>query len=393
MAVEFWTSGRGRARSEDPSVFDSAKQAKRAEELGYDGITFVDSQNRASDCYVALTVAAHATTRLKLGTGVTNSYTRHPAVTASAIAAIQAESRGRAYLGIGRGDSALAHLGRAPHAVPAFERYLEQLQGYLRGDEVAFGDSDVDVLGLADTPEASRIEWLDSSYTKVPVDVAATGPRVIAAAARHADQVSLAVGGDPERIKWGMEVAREARDKAGLDSEIAFGAYIPTVVHDDPEVALSIGSAGLSLFARFSNMYGEIVGPVTDSQTRSADQDSRQLRHAPTCASGQQAVRTGDPGVRQHVRYLRRARLLRPTPGRIDRAGRHEILHRRHDAGSEQPLRRVQRALRRRSRPTAQTLNRLRLVSVWAQSRTRTTSVPLTPSSVAHARCCVEEIQ
>ena len=266
MAVEFWTSGRGRTRSEDPSVFDSAKQAKRAEELGYDGITFVDSQNRASDCYVALTVAAHATTRLKLGTGVTNSYTRHPAVTASAIAAIQAESRGRAYLGIGRGDSALAHLGRAPHAVPAFERYLEQLQGYLRGDEVAFGDSDVDVLGLADTPEASRIEWLDSSYTKVPVDVAATGPRVIAAAARHADQVSLAVGGDPERIKWGMEVAREARDKAGLDSEIAFGAYIPTVVHDDPEVALSIGSAGLSLFARFSNMYGEIVGPVTDTQ-------------------------------------------------------------------------------------------------------------------------------
>lgn len=247
-------------------MFTSARQAQRAEELGYDGITFVDSQNRASDCYVALTVAAHATTTLKLGTGVTNSYTRHPAVTASAIAAIQAESGGRAYLGIGRGDSALAHLGLAPHAVSKFERYLEQLQGYLRGEEVAFGESDVHLLGLADTPEASRIEWLDPAYAKVPVDVAATGPRVIAAAARHADQVSLAVGADPERIKWGMEVARDARTQAGLDPEIAFGAYIPTVVHDDPEVALAIGSAGLSLFARFSNMYGEIVGPVTDTQ-------------------------------------------------------------------------------------------------------------------------------
>ena len=266
MPVEFWTSGRGRASSGDPSVFSSARQAQRAEELGYDGITFVDSQNRASDCYVALTVAAHATTRLKLGTGVTNSYTRHPAVTASAIAAIQAESGGRAYLGIGRGDSALAHLGLAPHAVPKFESYLEQLQGYLRGDDVAFSETDVHVLGLADTPETSRIEWLESSYAKVPVDVAASGPRVIAAAARHAEQVSLAVGGDPERIKWGMDVAREARSEAGLDSEIAFGAYIPTVVHDDSEVALSIGSAGLSLFARFSNMYGEIVGPVTEYQ-------------------------------------------------------------------------------------------------------------------------------
>ena len=266
MAVEFWTSGRGRASRGDPSVFNSARQAQRAEELGYDGITFVDSQNRASDCYVALTVAAHSTTRLKLGTGVTNSYTRHPAVTASAIAAIQAESGGRAYLGIGRGDSALAHLGLAPHAVSAFEHYLDQLQGYLRGEDVPFGETDVHVLGLADTPDASRIEWLESTYAKVPVDVAATGPRVIAAAARHADQVSLAVGGDPERIKWGMDVARQAREQAGLDPEIAFGAYLPTVVHDDPEVALGIGSPGLSLFARFSNMYGDIVGPVTDTQ-------------------------------------------------------------------------------------------------------------------------------
>ncbi len=266
MAVEFWTSGRGRATSDDPRVFDSAKQARRAEELGYDGITYVDSQNLASDCYVALAVAAHATERLKLGTGVTNSFTRHPAVTASAIATIQAESRGRAYLGIGRGDSALAHLGLAPHAVPAFERYLAELQGYLRGDEVQFSERNVDALGLAHTPDASQIRWIGSSWPKVPVDVAATGPRVIAAAARHADQVSLAVGGDPERVRWGMDVAREARAEAGLDGEISFGAYVTTVVHDDPEVALSIGSAGLSLFARFSNMYGEIVGPVNETQ-------------------------------------------------------------------------------------------------------------------------------
>ena len=267
MAVEFWTSGRGLAAGGDPSAFTSARQAQRAEELGFDGITFVDSQNRASDCYVALTAAAHTTSRLKLGTGVTNSYTRHPAVTASAIAAIQAESGGRAYLGIGRGDSALAHLGLAPHAVPKFERYLEQLQGYLRGEDVAFGETDVHVLGLADTPEASRIEWLNPAYAKVPVDVAATGPRVIAAAARHAEQVSLAVGADPERIAWGMGVAREARSAAGLDPDgITFAAYVPTVVHDDAETALSIGSAGLSLFARFSNMYGEIVGPVSETQ-------------------------------------------------------------------------------------------------------------------------------
>ena len=266
MAAEFWTMGAGRPTSDDPSVFDGVQQAVRAEQIGYDGIVYVDSQNLVADCYVSMALAAHATTRIQLGTGVTNSYTRHPAVTASAIAAIQAESRGRAHLGIGRGDSALAHLGLAPHAVAPFERYLAQLQGYLRNQEVAFDESDVEALGLADTPSASRIYYMGAMGPKVPVDVAATGPRVIEAAARQADRVSLNVGCDVERTRWGMELARGAREQAGLPPEIPFAAYLPLVVHDDPEEAMRIGAGQVSLFARFSNMYGEVVGPATEQQ-------------------------------------------------------------------------------------------------------------------------------
>jgi len=208
-----------------------------------------------------------ATTRLKLGTGVTNSGTRHPAVTASAIATVQAESGGRAYLGIGRGDSALAHLGRAPEKVAAFEDYLERVQGYLSGEEVPFeAGGNVDSLKLADQPTASKIEWLRAGQPKVPVDVAATGPRVIAAAARHADRVSFALGADPERVRWGIDVAQAARQDAGLDDKIDFAAYVPIVVHDDPDIARQIGEGGLSLFARFSVMHGEVIGPATDEQ-------------------------------------------------------------------------------------------------------------------------------
>ena len=297
MAAEFWTFGRGVPGSDDPAVFDSVQQAQRAEELGFDGIIYVDSQNLAGDCYVAMGLAARATTRLKLGTGVTNSYTRHPAVTASAIASVQAESRGRAYLGIGRGDSALAHLGLAPHAVGPFERYLEQLQGYLRGDDVPFDEGDVEALGLADTPEASRIRWLRAGE-KVPVDVAATGPRVIAAAARHADRVSLSVGADPERIRWGMDVARAAREEAGLAAEIPFAAYVPLVVDEDAELAMEIGAASLSLFARFSNMYGEIVGPATEQQRAvlTAVHDAYDMHSHGRAGSAQAAAVTAEFG-------------------------------------------------------------------------------------------------
>ncbi len=260
MTVEFWTSGTGMPVA-------NVRQALRAEDAGYDGITYVDSQNLAGDCYIALALAARATSTLKLGTGVTNSGTRDPAVTACAIATVQAESGGRAYLGIGRGDSALAHLGRAPDRVSVFENYLQRLQGYLRGEEVPFeSGGDVDSLDLADQPTTSKLEWLRAGQPKVPVDVAATGPRVIAAAARHADRISFALGADPERIRWGIDVAQEARAQADLAPTVAYGAYVPVVVHDDPEVARTIGEGGLSLFARFSVMHGEVIGPASDEQ-------------------------------------------------------------------------------------------------------------------------------
>ena len=269
MAVEFWTMGSSRPSAADSKFLNSAGQAIRAEEMGYDGLVFGDSQNMSADCYISLAQAAQATSTIKLGTGVTNSFTRHAAVTASAIVTVQAESGGRAHLGIGRGDSALSDLGRAPDPVPAFEDYLKRVQSYLRGEEVPFeAGGNVDSLDLADRPASSRIEWMPTDLTKVPVDVAATGPKVIAAAARHADRVTFAVGADAERIRWGMEVSRAARAEAGLSPEIPFGAYVTLVVHDDPEEAMRMGEGSLSLFARFSAMYGTIVGPASESQRK-----------------------------------------------------------------------------------------------------------------------------
>lgn len=149
----------------------------------------VDSQNLSGDPYIALAAAAGATTAIGLGTGVTNPFTRHAAVTACAIATVQEVSNGRAVLGIGRGDSSLAHLGLAPAPPAVLERYLEHLQAYLAGRDIALDEAapstaiaPVSALGLAHAPDASRIAWLPSAQPKVPVDVAATGPKVIAAA-------------------------------------------------------------------------------------------------------------------------------------------------------------------------------------------------------------------
>src|SRR3954454_23410391 len=139
----------------------AVRQAERAEASGWDGLLLVDSQNLAGDCYIGLALAAHATSTLRLATGVTNPFTRHPAVTAGAIATVQAESEGRAVLGIGRGDSALAHLGLAPAPAATFRTFLQQGQGDRRGEDVQLDpSSSIDRLGLAGQPATSRLHWL-----------------------------------------------------------------------------------------------------------------------------------------------------------------------------------------------------------------------------------------
>ena len=253
-AMEIWTTGTAL-----PKV--GVRLAERAEADGFDGYLVTDSQNLAGDPYVTLALAAKATERLKLGTGVTNPYTRHPAVTASSIAHVQAESGGRAVLGIGRGDSSLAHLGLGPAPVPAFERYLARLQGYLRGEEVELDSPEAGGVPAASTPTSSRLHWLRPSQPKVPVDVAASGPKVIAAAARHAERITFAVGAAPQRLRWAMGVA--SAEAAG---PVSFGAYVNVVCHPDSAAALALASGAVTSFARFSVMHGTPTGPVTDEQ-------------------------------------------------------------------------------------------------------------------------------
>ena len=124
-------------------------------------------------------IAAGATTTLRLGTGVTNTSTRHPAATAAGIASVHVASGGRASLGIGRGDSALAHVGFAPAPVEELEAYVGVVRAYLRGESVSFDDLArftrpgtrvLRALGLADAPVVpvpDRVPRLDGQRAVV----------------------------------------------------------------------------------------------------------------------------------------------------------------------------------------------------------------------------------
>lgn len=266
--MELWTTTVASARA-------AQRMAQEIEAAGWDGMLVVDSQNLSGDPYVSLALAATVTTRIGLGTGVTNSVTRHAAATATAITSVNRISNGRAVLGIGRGDSALAHLGRAPARLAQFERYLRQLQLYLTGESVSFDDIDIpadvapplSALHLHDAPPASRIGWIADGLkggVKVPVEVAASGPKVIAMAALHAERIMFTLGADTERLAWGIALAKKTRKDAGLDPDaIAFGAYVNLGCHGDVAAARGLVRGGLTTFARFSVMHGKANGPVS----------------------------------------------------------------------------------------------------------------------------------
>ena len=229
-----------------PAPRGSAQLARMVESLGFDSLVFADTQNITPEVWGQLMLAARETERIELGTGVTNPGTRDAAVTASAALALQVESAGRAVCGIGRGDSSLGTIGRGPVALEEFERYVDRLRRYLRGEEV---DRD-------GTP--SRIEWYaDANVPPVPVEIGATGRRVIEMAARNADRIVFAVGADEERLARSIDIARRAAAASGRDpDQLRLGAWINAVIHPDIAAARAAVRGGLSAFAHFSGFRG-----------------------------------------------------------------------------------------------------------------------------------------
>jgi 5,10-methylenetetrahydromethanopterin reductase len=264
--VEFWRAG-------GSMNFTSMEAARKIEGEGWDGQMFMDSQSLSADPYVSMGAWAVATQRLKLSTGVTNPLTRHPAVTAAAAASLQSISGGRAVLGIGRGDSALAYLGHAPVRLEAFRKALDALQTLLRGDEIAFGSGEstsdapaLSSMSLGHRPTGCRLKWLPEGMPKVPLDVAATGPKVIEMAAAVAEQVTFSVGASAERISWAISLARDARSRSGLaDSGISYGAQIIVVCHRDSRVLREVAPSMVAPLARFQVIQGDAAGPKVQS--------------------------------------------------------------------------------------------------------------------------------
>ncbi|MEU6378924.1 LLM class flavin-dependent oxidoreductase [Streptomyces sp. NPDC046909] len=153
--------------------------AARAEELGFSSFWVYDSPMVHGDPFVALALCAKATSRIKLGIGVTSPALRSAPATAAALGSLNALAPGRIVCGVGTGNTARRTLGMRPTKTAELESFTAALQNLTADRETDYREG----------TRSSRVRFLHvDGYvnTEDPVEfaLAAFGPRVAAVAGR-----------------------------------------------------------------------------------------------------------------------------------------------------------------------------------------------------------------
>ena len=116
----------------------TARMARLGDDYGFDMVGIADTPGNAMDPWVAMTLAASATSRVRLATCVTNLVTRHPSITASAAASVDIAAGGRTILGIGAGHSGVANIGGVPAGPEALREGIAFLGELLSGQAASW---------------------------------------------------------------------------------------------------------------------------------------------------------------------------------------------------------------------------------------------------------------
>jgi 5,10-methylenetetrahydromethanopterin reductase len=245
--------------------FTGADYASGSEALGFDVQMFGENHINSADIFSEMRAAATTTSTIRLLAGPVNFMTRDPGVIASAVAAVQVASGGRAICGIARGDSAVAMAGKRPQREAELSRDLSLLQTYLRRDSVDFGG------------RTSALDWIgDFPYERVPVEMVCSGPRSIALAAARTDRVGLSVGANPERIRWALDIISTALSEAGLQrSDVRVGAYVPIALAADRASGRDALRSRVAGWAHMSSFPGHDLSVQPPNMRRVTEQ----LRH------------------------------------------------------------------------------------------------------------------
>jgi 5,10-methylenetetrahydromethanopterin reductase len=186
------------------------------------------------DALAVLGALAMVTERVRLGTGVVNPYYRHPALMAASFATLDLLSGGRAFLGLGRGQTEWygTALGmEVGNPVHKLEETIQLLRQWWRPPYRATA-----ARGATEFPVREWKRVIGPEQKRVPIYLAAVGPRALGVAARQADGVIFNDLASLTFMQHAIDRVRKEAKAAGRDpAAIDFFARAAVTVTDDPE--------------------------------------------------------------------------------------------------------------------------------------------------------------
>ncbi|MFI7108423.1 LLM class flavin-dependent oxidoreductase [Nonomuraea sp. NPDC050227] len=197
--------------------------AVRAEELGLHSFWVNDSPMLHGDPFVALGLCAKATSRIRLGVGVTSPALRSAPAAASGLASLNALAPGRIICGVGTGNTARRTLGMRPASVAAMEDFTAALQDLCAGRSVEYREGD----------RARDVRFLHAGahvHTDDPIEfvvAALTGPKAAAVAGRRG--TGLISFGLLDPTAW--RALHDARRHAARGAPRDPASYVVTALH------------------------------------------------------------------------------------------------------------------------------------------------------------------
>ena len=205
--------------------------ARRADAGGIDSL-WVTEDPDGWDAFALLGAMSQQTSRIRLGTGVTNPYLRHPDLMAASIATLDRLAPGRAFLGLGRGQPEWYEHGLGMEVGRPLER-VEETMDLLRQWEST---------GVASIDGEFRInDWKRGIHPngRPPMYLAAAGPKALDLAGRVADGIFFNMLATPDYLAGAIERVRSTTAAAGRDpAAMSFVANPGVLVTDQPERAL-----------------------------------------------------------------------------------------------------------------------------------------------------------
>lgn len=217
----------------------AVEMAVRAEELGYDQVWVSEDYLERGVFAVAAGIAA-CTSRVQIGLGVVNPWTRHVAVTAMECAALDELSGGRLIVGLGASNARWMEgmLGfRFERPIQRLTEYAAALRVLLSGQ--AFRGS------VAGQPISAALSFTPLR-PDIPIQLGVKGPIALREGSAVADGFMLSVLSSPAYVEW------VARQHPGMP----LTAYAMTSVADSTEGAVAARDRLKPRVSQFLGVHG-----------------------------------------------------------------------------------------------------------------------------------------